>query len=284
MLVYDAPSGGKPGTYLVNVQDGSRNLLAAVFGTPSVSGLVAFPDATAGVTEIRKADGSLVSTIHNGGLVTWISPDGKHLAWLVDQGVYNSSSEVQRVVRLTTSDVDGSHQESTVVFEATSLQWAADNMHVVTIARAQGGTHSGIWMVDTSNGTNNVVVRATYVQALRVSPDGTRMAYLVTFSGDPAKDGIWVANVDGSNAIHLSETGSFRWGADSQTLWFLKLSPPGGGEDHLEKVDVATGSTVATAGIGGRVLQGAWEVNPAGTVVAYWNEADQSVVVRAITP
>ena len=122
------------------------------------------------------------------------------------------------------------------------------------------------------------------MQALRVSPDGKRMAYLVTFSGDPAKDGVWVANVDGSNAVHLNETGAFRWGGDSNNLWFLKLSAPGGGEDHVEKVDVATDAVVATDGIGGRVLQGQWDLNPAGNVVAYWNESDQTVVIKAVNP
>ncbi len=283
-MVFDAPSGGQQGTYLVDVQDGSRKLISSEFGTPSTSGLIAFPNAVTGVTEIRREDGSLVSTIQNGGHVTWISPDGKHVAWLVDQGIPNTSSLVNRVVRLTTANIDGTNQKSLVEFEASSLQWLPDNLHVMALARAQNGTHSGIWKIDTSDGTNEVVVPGTYIEALRISPDGSKMAYLVTFSADSSQDGVWVSNVDGSNPTHVSETGAFRWAGDSNSLWFLKLSAPGGGDDHLMKVDVSSDSESVTAALGGRVLGGQWELNEAGNIVAYWSEADQSVVVKRITP
>ena len=131
LMVFDAPSGGQQGTYLINVQDGSRMPISSGFGTPSISGLIAFPNAVTGVTEIRREDGSLVSAIQNGGRVTWISPDGKHLAWLVDQGIPNSSSLVNRVARLTTANIDGTNQKSLVAFEASSLQWLPDNLHVI---------------------------------------------------------------------------------------------------------------------------------------------------------
>ncbi len=284
LLVFDTPSGKQQGAWLDDVKTGSRELLSSVFGVPNQSGLIAFPNKTRGTTQILKLDGTLVSTIHNGGVLTWISPDGKHVAWLVDQGVTNTSSEVDRVVQLTVANIDGSNQKSLVTFEAAALHWLPDNLHVVALARAPGGSHSGIWSVNTSDGTNAVVVPATYVNALQVSPDGTRMAYLVTFSGDKSKDGVWVSDVDGSHAVHLKEVGAYRWAGDSSSLWFLNLAPPGSGEDHLVKVDVASDSVVATVGIGGRVLGGQWEVNPTGNIVAYWSEQDQSVRVRALTP
>lgn len=284
LLVYDEPKGGKSGSYLVNVQAGNRTLLSSEFGIPSQSGLIAFPNRTGGTTQIRELDGSVVSTVHNGGRVTWISPNGKRIAWLVDQGIPNTSSEVMRVVRLMSANVDGSNQKSLVELEASSIQWLPDNVHVMAIARAQNGTHSGIWTIDTNTGTNAVVIQATYVFALALSPDGTKMAYLVTFSGDPAKDGVWVANVDGSHQIHLSQVGAFRWASNSSSLWFLQLASPGGGQDHVEKVNIATDSVTETVPLGGRVLGGEWAVNPTGEVVAYWNEADQSVYVKALTP
>ncbi len=100
------------------------------------------------------------------------------------------------------------------------------------------GTHSGVWSIDTNNGTNSVLVPATFVRTLNVSPDGTRMSYLVTFSGDSSKDGIWVANVDGSHATHLTQVGAIRWAGDDNHLWLLDLAAAGAGEDHVRQLDV----------------------------------------------
>ena len=284
LLVFDTPASGKQGAYLVNVQSGARTFLADVFGTPSRSGLIAFPNAQTGTTEIKGLDGQVVSTLNNGGSVTWISPDGKHVAWLVDQGVPNSSSLVQRVVKLVTASIDGSGQQSVLEFEDTALQWLPDNVHVMTIARAQDGSHPGIWNVDAQTGANGVVVAGTYIQALRLSPDWQRMAYLVTFSGDASKDGYWVANVDGSNATHLSQVGSYRWNADSHSLWFLQLAAPGQGNDQLVRVDVASDTVAETVPLDGRVLNDQWELSPAGDAIAFWNQSDQTVHVQSLTP
>lgn len=282
LLVFDTPNGGKSGAWLVDVSSGKRQLVAPTFGIPSESGLIAFPDSVRGVTEIRKPDGTLVTSIQNGGALTWVSPDGQHAAWLAPTQVPDSSSLVSRVTRLTTANLDGSNARSVLEFKASAIQWQPDNVHVLAVARDTSGAHSGIWSIDAADGTNGVVVPATYIQALNVSPDGTRMAYLVTFSGDTSKDGVWVANNDGSHAVHLKEVGAFRWAGDSWHLWFLRLAGPGGGDDHLDKIDVATDSILETVDLGGRVLNDQWQVNQMGDIAAYWNEADKSVVVKPL--
>ncbi len=284
LLVFDTPSGAQQGSYLVNVRDGSRTLVGPVFGTLSSSGLIAFPNSQTGATEVRRSDSSLAATLQNGGSAAWIAPNGQRVAWLVDQGIANTSSLVKRIVKLVTANIDGSGQKSILEFEDSSLQWTSDNVHVVTIARAQDGTHPGIWSINTNDGTNSVVVQGTYLQALRVSPDGKKMAYLVTFSADASQDGVWVSDVDGSHSVHLSESGGFRWSNDSSSLWFLHLAPTTGGNDQLDEVDVASDSTVKSASLNGRVLGGEWEISPGADVVAFWNESDKTVHVQALTP
>jgi hypothetical protein len=284
LFVYDTPADATRGSYLVDVQNGERQFIVPSFGTLSKSGLIALSNTQAGTTEIRSLDGSIVSTVHNGGRETWISPDGRRVTWLVDQGTSDTSSLVPRVVQVVSANIDGTNQKSLVTLKTSSLQWLPDNIHVLAIARAQDGTRAGIWEIDTTNGTNGVLVPGTYIQSLRLSPDGAKIAYLVTFSGDTAHDGVWIANANGSGGVHLNEFGAFRWGGDSNHLWFLQLAAAGAGQDHLKEVNVANDSTEASVAIGGRILNDQWEINSGGNVVAFWNEANQTVLVATLSP
>jgi hypothetical protein len=213
--------------------------------------------------------------------VTWISPDGQHVAWIEDLGITSISSLVPRTVKLWSAGIDGNGAKALLTFDASAIEWLPDNRHVIAIARAPDGSSAGIWSVDTTDGTNAVVVQGTFLQSLRLSPDGTQFAYLETFSGTKTDDGVWVAKVDGSARVHLQETGAFRWAAGSSQLWFLKLAPPEGGNDELMEIDTARDAVVDQVDIGGRVLNDQWEVSPDGNVVAYWSEQDQSVIVKA---
>jgi hypothetical protein len=283
LLVFDSPVSGAAGAWVVDVASGSRQFISPNFGIPSSTGLIAFPDRSAGQTEIRRLDGSLVSTIKNGGVLTWISPDGKHVAWLEDLGVKQVSSLVPRTVRLWSAGVDGSHAKPLLEFEASAMLWLPDSQHIVALGRTPDGGRPGIWVVDTMAGTNSVVVEGSFLQALRLSTDGSRMAYLETLSGNNSQNGVWIANTNGTDKIHVRETGSFRWAGDASHLWFLELAPRDGGNDTLVQVDVADDSLVERVDLGGRVLNDQWEVSPDGSAVAYWSEADQTVMVKALT-
>ncbi len=52
----------------------------------------------------------------------------------------------------------------------------------------------------------------------------------------------------------------------------------------MTKVDVTNDAESAPVALGGRVLGGQWELNEAGNIVAYWSEADQTVVVKRLAP
>jgi hypothetical protein len=282
LLVFDDPRQGETGAWIIDPPTGSRQFMAPNFGLPSTTGLIAVPNRETNRTEIRSPDGSIISTIDNGGMLTWISPDGKRVAWLEDMGVRQTSSLVPRTVRLWSAGIDGNDAKSVLEFRASALQWLPDSQHVIALGRAPNGERPGIWVVDTSTGANGVVVTGTFLQALRRSNDGSRMAYLETFSSDSGQNGVWIANTNGSDRVHLREIGSFRWGGDASHLWFLQLAPRDGGNDILVRIDLRDDSVAERVDLGGRVLNDQWEVSPDGASVAYWSEADQSVIVRAL--
>ena len=278
LLAFDTPSGGQPGSWLFDVQGGSPPRVSPEFGPPSPAGIIPISDTHAGVTRLIKLDGTEVGRIQNGGVATWVSDDGRRVAWLQPLPGSTASSLLARPVRLWVANVDGSNARSLIDVLAAEVSWLPDNHRLLLVARALDASSPGVWLVDVDTGAHQVLVQATFVQALRLSPSGKWFTYLVTFSGDHARDGLWVGEVDGPQRLHVAGSAMVRWGPDDRTLWRLVLGP-GSGDDQLVSVDVATGAEGRPNDIGGRVLNDDWEVAPDGRSVAYWRESDRNVVI-----
>lgn len=284
LLAYDNPPGEQPGAWLIDISRRSRTRFSSLFGLPSASGLTAVPNPAAGVTDVLKQDGTSVGKLPSGGTTAWISPDGSRAAWLQPLQVRTPSSLLSRPVRLWVSDTSGANARPVLDLLAAQVHWLADNRRVVAIARAADDSSPGIWVIDTETGAHRMVVAANFIQALVLSPDRTRVAYLVTFSRDPSRDGTQVAEIDGPGRWHVPMNGPFRWGADAHHLWVLSYGESADGPDRITVVDVESGAGRATVSLQGRVLEDAWLVAPDGKSVAYWREADRKVIVLSPLP
>lgn len=277
LLVLDAP-GGEAQTSIFDLTNDSRKVLSGDFGT-SAGGLIALSNQANGTTRIVDRDGRTVSTIQNQGAETWIAPNGKRVAWLQPLPSKTPSSLLPRPVQLWVADINGANAKPVLQLLASSVQWLGDSLHLATVGRTLDAQDPGVWIVDSDSGQHTVLVAATFVQALQVSPDGSHLAYLVTFSGKPAEDGIWVSKTDGSERRHIPGQGGFRWADDGSHLWLLHLAPAGGGNDHLRLIDVKTGATVSDVPLDARVLDDRWALSPDGRYVAFWRESDRQTEV-----
>ncbi|HLI50220.1 MAG TPA: hypothetical protein VKU87_00405 [Thermomicrobiaceae bacterium] len=282
LLVLDAP-GGRAQTSIYDLTNGNRKQLGGDFGT-SAAGLVALSDQASGTTRIVDQNGRTVSTIQNQGTETWIAPNGKRVAWLQPLPSKTPSSLLPRPVELWVADINGANAKPVLRLLASNVQWLADSRHLVTVGRTLAAQSPGVWDIDSDTGSHQVIVPATFVQALQVSPDGAHLAYLITFSGKPAQDGIWVSNADGTGRRHISGQGGFRWADGGSRLWLLQLAPDGGGNDHLQLIDTASDATVTTVALDGRVLDDRWSISPDGRYVAFWRETDQQTEVFGPLP
>jgi Tol biopolymer transport system component/DNA-binding winged helix-turn-helix (wHTH) protein len=109
------------------------------------------------------------------------------------------------------------------------------------LAFVKGINKSEIWRLDTLSGlARSVFAPATVEQnAPDISPDGKRIAFESDRSGFHE---VWVANLDGSDAVQLSNfherlTGTPRWSPDGRRIAFDSRA---GGKSALYLVDPAT--------------------------------------------
>jgi hypothetical protein len=284
VLVFDQPAGEKSGTWFVDVEDGERRSFSPGFGVSSRNGVFATPVQGAGHTLILDASGATVGSVQNGGAVVWPSPSGTRVAWLERMAIATPSSSVNRANRLWVANGDGSSARPLLDLQAAALQWLPDDRHLVVAARNLAAQSAGIWLIDTDTGEVRILVETLFLQAMRVSPDGERVAFLRTLADDPALNGLWVVETFGDGVWRVPGQGSYRWHSDSRSLWLLEIGAGWDEPDRLVLVDVESGATVTGMSLDGRVSNDAWEVAPDGRRVAFWRVADNQVVVQGWLP
>ncbi|HET7035489.1 MAG TPA: hypothetical protein VFI42_07405 [Thermomicrobiaceae bacterium] len=281
VLVYDAASGNRAGSWLVNVHSGARRYLAPHFGPPSPAGLVAVSRPDVGQTDILRLDGTVVATLPNGGTTTWISPNGSRVAWLQRESQHTASSLLARPVQLWTAGIDGSGAHPVIELLASDLNWLPDNQRVLLLGRRLDGSDPGVWTIDVTTGSVAVLAAAPFPQALHLAPDGQSFAFLATFSGHADQDGVWVVSIDGGRRVHLPGVGGVRWASDSSSLWQHQTGT-GSEPDTLVRLDAASGRELRRVRLGAQVRTDVWAISPGGDAVVYWRDADGAVVVEPL--
>lgn len=241
LLVYDAPADGSPGAWLVHLPDGQRRFLSPRFGLPSRAGFVAVPEPVNRQTTVLDLKGNVVGVLPNGGALSWLSPDGKRVAWLERLPVRTPSSSVNRVMRLWVSDLASGERRPLLELQTASLTWLPDSRRLLVGARSPQGERPGIWLIDVDSGEVDIVVEGTFLYNVRLSPDGRRIGYVRALSGDPDQDGLWILDLESGATWRLPLDAGFRWSGSGDAIWLLR---PGAGEepDTLVLVDARGGA------------------------------------------
>lgn len=180
--------------------------------------------------------------ILNGGRAVSFSLDGLWLAWTAGQSGPPFDS-AQRQVWI--SRFDGS--QATQVFSAVRggfVGWFPDGRLLVSGLSENDSREQVYWALilnqDQDSEPNLVELgRGGRLREAKISPDGSWLAYLVTFSDNPELDGIWLANTHTGEKRQLDLFGGYHW-RDNQHLLIvpLDLSQP---YHRLLQVEASTG-------------------------------------------
>ena len=234
-----------------------------------------------GQTIVERLDTGEQWRIPNDGRGDSFSPDGTWLAWTAGQsGPPFDSAERQVWV----SRFDGSQERQ--VFDAVRGGfggWFPDGRLLVSGLAEGSEREQAYWALDldqslAGQASRMELGRGGRLREAKISPDGSWLAYLVSFSQDPAVDGIWLADTRSGERWRLEIFGGYHWRDDQRLLVVpLDLSQP---THQLLQVQAATGQIEALtdpALTPFRIANGDWSVSPQGGSIAFLSADDGNI-------
>lgn len=283
VLFIDRPAQDMPsGIWGINVQGGEPHLITDQIGIFSNDmQLRAYLEN--GGTFVQNLSTGDVWRIPNGGRSVSFAPDNTWLAWTAGQ-TGPPFDTAQREVWI--SRVDGSEAQQVLAgTRAGFAGWFPDGRMLVSILVGDGSRDQALSIL-TPGGQQEMVelARGTRLREISISPSGEWVAYLVTFSADPAQDGLWLVNTSTGEQRRLEVFGGYQW-RDEQSLLVipLDLEQP---INQLLQVEAATGLERALTEPGVtafKVANGDWRVSPGGDEVIFVSAEDRNIWMIELT-
>lgn len=183
----------------------------------------------------------------------------------------------QNVSEIYVADYDGENavqltEDSSIV---AAPAWVPGSLRLF-YASYRGGSGPAIYSHDLRNGNRNVVAAfAGSNISPSVSPDGSKLAMILSKSGSPD---LWVANLDGSGLKQLTRTkgaeASPCWSPDGRTICFVSDDP---GRPTLFTIP-ATGGEMTRLKVGGVVHCTEPDWSPDGKWIAFTRSAGEFTI------
>ncbi|MCB9134754.1 MAG: PD40 domain-containing protein [Anaerolineales bacterium] len=277
----DAPTG----IYQIPLTGGEPELFTTKLGlySPDMQ-LVAYPEG--GQTYLERLADAERWTIPNGGRSISFSPSGAQVAWVLGQPGPPFDSAL-REIRVGT--VDGSEARQVITLIGGGFAgWVSETQILVT-GQPSDGDESALWVLSLEEDGQRELARGGRIRSVSVAPGGAWVVYLVTFSTDPAQDGIWMQNIATGERFKLDLLGGYRW-RDADHLLVIPLDPNAASgpvaSHQLWEVDTMGVSRALTdpARLPFKVAEGDWTVSPDGQWVAFVSATDHNIWVIKIHP
>jgi Tol biopolymer transport system component len=224
----------------------------------------------------RLADGQ-EWVIPSEGRSVSLSPDGSMVAWTAGQSGPPFDTARREI---WVSQIDGSQARPVRALVSGGFAgWLPGGRILVSGNLEPPEEGQAFWAVSLNNDSDPVeIARAPRLRGSSLSPDGSWLAYQVAFTGDPAQNGLWLANTQTAERFRLDLFGAYRWRDGSRLLVIpLDLASPthrlwqvqaGGGQP-----EPLTDPSVTPF----KVANGDWSVSPDGQHIVFVSAADHNL-------
>jgi hypothetical protein len=272
----DRPSDTQPGgVWGVSVTGGEPQFITTRIGLYSNDGaLAAYPEGGRTMIE-RLATGERWAVPAYGRAIQF-APDNAHIAWQVASSSLNFDS---RLVEIWIANLDGSEARAAAhIIGGSLVGWFPDGQRVLVTGREAPAAEPFLSAINIADGAFTGIVRGAPIRGGLISPGGGWVAYQVAFSGEAARDGLWLVRTDGGQLLKLPLFGAYRWREEGQLLVApLEAEAP---SHRLAQFDAERGELSALtdpAHLPFRIAGGDWAPSPDGRRVVFVNALDRNL-------
>lgn len=219
-------------------------------------------------------------TINNGGRQVSFSPDGKLIAWTVQQE--SGGFDVRRS-DVWIANIDGTQAKRIASrFGGGVVAWLPDSQRVLLGGKVNRNDNlSTLSVLSLADGSLRDIMQFERMRSPLLSPNGRWLAYLIAQARDATQDGMYVLDLEETNAQpkRVDFFGAYRWrdgdrllyvpikaGAPSNELWQLDAG-------SLQSSQLMPPSAESPFKIG----NGDWDVSPDGSRLLYVNARDRNI-------
>jgi hypothetical protein len=266
--------------FAVSLEGGTATATDMAFGLYSPAGdLIALPGGTEWA--LARPDGTAGWRLPSGTITFRVSRSGAQVAWSEGSSLPVQIDRRQRTIWV--ANVDGTERRQVALLVGGDLLgWTGNDERLLVSGSRADDPQSGIWSLDLG-GDARLLWAADRPRSLLLSPDGGWLALLLTFTGDPQADGLWVLSTSDGAPRRIEGYGSYRWRSEGRLL----LLPFEAGASSLSVVEVEAKSgsskTLLPAGaLPGGVANNEWLPSPDGRWIVYLNAAEGNLWLAAL--
>lgn len=283
LLVLDKPdAAASTGIWQIGLEPGSApQLVQSRLGafSPNLE-LRAFPFGRQAVVE-RLSDGQQWVVPSEGRPVSF-SPDSQQLAWTAGNPNAPPGPDERKI---WISQFDGTQARAVETIPMVGFSaWFPDGRLLVSGRLDPPESGQALWAVtplpagQTGQAPAVELARGERIRSPLLSPDGRWLVYMVTFSADPAQDGLWLVDTQSLQRRRIEPFGAYRWRDNSRLLIApLDLTNP---LNSLWQVDAASGVAaplVTPDQAAFKIAAGDWTVSPDGRAAVFLSAQDQNL-------
>ncbi|MBN1220480.1 MAG: hypothetical protein JXM69_16255 [Anaerolineae bacterium] len=219
-------------------------------------------------------------TVDTGGNWPSFSPDNRQILWVATdpEGPYD-----RRQSDLWLADLDGSNAQLLLsLYGGGFAGWFPDSNRILLVGRGNPGDEELTLMVyNLQNNQRTNLFSHQRLRGIEISPGGSWIAFFLSFADEPADNGLWVVNADGTvhRKLDLSGFGAYRWRNDD-TLLYIPMRTSADESMQLWAVEATTGQSrplTNPATLSFSIANGDWNVSPDGHHVIFVNSTDQNI-------
>jgi Tol biopolymer transport system component len=233
----------------------------------------------------RRADGQRFTPPTQARPVTF-SPDATEILWQISPQTAGFNDRQPTEIWMAALD-GGDARRVFTVYGGSVADWFPDGRRLLmTGKRDPNESNRAVFVYDTESGESVELMRGERPRNVDLSPDGSWVVVMNTFSDDPAEDGIWLIRADGSERrkVDAALFGAFIW-RDGEHLLVIPM--------QREQASHVVWEVEASSGESRRltdpaltpisIADGDWRLSPDGRWLAFVAAEDWAIWIVSLT-